>query len=96
MCVQSVLEAVGLAPRRQPTPQPIQRTAAPVQRAAAPEATAALRPEILTDETENRRKLVAATKKMREVTLARDPGKQTAAAVPSETAPRTPAGGINV
>lgn len=96
MCVQSVLEAVGLAPRRQPTPTPIQRTAAPPQRAAAPEATPALRPEIIADESENRRKLVAATKKMREVTLARDPGKQTAAAVPSETAPRTPAGGINV
>lgn len=96
MCVQSVLEAVGLAPRRQPTPQPIQRTAAPPQRAAAPQATPALRPEIIADESENRRKLVAATKKMREVTLARDPGKQTAAAVPSETAPRTPAGGINV
>jgi len=96
MCVQSVLEAVGLAPRRQPTPQPIQRAPAPPTRAPAPQATPALRPELLQDESENRRKLVAATKKMREVSLARDPGKQTAAAVPTETAPRTPAGGINV
>lgn len=96
MCVQSVLEAVGLAPRRQPTPQPIQRAPAPPSRAATPQATPALRPELLQDESENRRKLVAATKKMRQVELARDPGKQTAAAVPSETAPRAPAGGINV
>ena len=96
MCVQSVLEAVGLAPRRQPTPQPIQRVSPPPTRAAAPEATPALRPEIIADESENRRKLVAATKKMREVNLARNPGKQTAAAVPTETAPRTPVGGINV
>ncbi len=96
MCVQSVLEAVGLAPRRQPTPQPIQRAPAPPTRAPAPQATPALRPELLTDETENRRKLVAATKKMREVSLARNPGKQTAAAVPTETAPSSPSGGINV
>jgi len=96
MCVQSVLEAVGLAPRRRPTPAPVQRAPAPPPRAAALQATPALRPELLQDESENRRKLVAATKKMRQVELARDPGKQTAAAVPSETAPRTPAGGINV
>ena len=68
MCVQSVLEAVGLAPRRQPTPQPIQRVSPPPTRAAAPEATPALRPEIIADESENRRKLVAATKKMRDCT----------------------------
>lgn len=96
MCVQSVLEAVGLAPRRLPTPTPVQNRPAPPTRAAAPRATPALRPELLRDETENRRKLVAATKKMREIGLARNPGKQTAAAVPTETAPSTPSGGINV
>ena len=96
MCVQSVLEAVGLAPRRLPTPTQVQNRPAPPVRAATPQATRALRPELVRDETENRRKLVAATKKMREVTLARNPGKQTAAAVPTETAPSAPAGGINV
>lgn len=96
MCVQSLLETIGLAPRRMPTPTPVQNRPAPVARATAPEATRALRPEILDDETENRRKLVAARRKQREVSLARDPGRQTAAAVPTETAPRTPAGGINI
>lgn len=96
MCVQSILEAVGLAPRRMPTPTPVQNRPAPPVRAATPQATPALRPELLRDETENRRKLVAATKKMREVNLARNPGKQTSAAVPTQTAPTTPSGGINL